>query len=155
MSVTIKCLSSNPLTLSFQVFAQLWLGFSVGPQTGLGVELVRHGGGSDHSFQAASAALGHILLRVEEHHIDFRHVQHPQRHGRAQTHWDGQCGRLYVHLQNKITAYLNDKSLKTKPLLHGILGCNWSITAFCGQNISYNETVYLSVAPGNQYPAVC
>ncbi len=105
MSVTIKCLSSNPLTLSFQVLAQLRLGFSVGPQAGLGVELVRHGGGSDHSFQAASAAFGHILLRVEEHHVDLRHVEHPQRHRRAQTHRDGQRGRLYVHLRNKITAH--------------------------------------------------
>lgn len=64
------------LTLRFQAFAQLGLGFSVGSESSLGVELVGHGGGGNHGLEAP-CALGHILLRVEENHVDFGHVEQP------------------------------------------------------------------------------
>lgn len=60
MSIAIK-----HLTLSFQALTQLRFGFSVGSQAGFRVEFVGHGGGGDNGLQAASAALGHVLLRVE------------------------------------------------------------------------------------------
>lgn len=64
------------LTLCFEAFTQLGLGLSVGSESGLGVKLVGHSGGSDHSLQTASS-LGHILLRVEEDHVNLRHVEQP------------------------------------------------------------------------------
>lgn len=76
----------HPLTLSFQVLTQFSLGFSIRSQTGLWVEFVGHGGGSNYSLQAACAPLGHILLRVEEHYIDFGHVEQSKRHRSTQTH---------------------------------------------------------------------
>lgn len=86
------------LTLRFKAFAQLRLGFSVGSESSLGVELVGHGGGGDHGLEAARP-LGHILLGVEKHHVDLRHIEQPEGHGGAQAHGDGQRGRLDVHLQ--------------------------------------------------------
>lgn len=84
-------------TLSFQTLAELRLGLSVGPQAAFRVELVGHGGCGDHSLQAA-LALGHVLLRMEEHHVHFGHVEHPQGDGGAQAHRDGQGCGLDVHL---------------------------------------------------------
>lgn len=76
----------NPLTLSFQVLTQLSLGFSIRPQASLWVEFVGHGGSSDHGLQAACAPLGHVLLRMEEHHVNFGDVEQSQRHRSTQTH---------------------------------------------------------------------
>lgn len=84
-------------TLCFQTFTQLGLCLSVGPQATFGVELVGHGGCSDHSLQAA-LALGHVLLRMKEHHVDFGHVEHSQRDWRTEAHRDGQGCGLDVHL---------------------------------------------------------
>lgn len=84
-------------TLCFQAFTKLGLGFSIGSESGLGVELIGHGGGGYHGLEA-SCALGHILLRMEENHVDLRHVEQPQGHRGAQTHRDGQSGCLDVHL---------------------------------------------------------
>lgn len=84
-------------TLCFQTFTELRLGLSVGPQASFWVELVGHGGCGDHSLQAA-LALGHVLLRMKEHHVHFGHVEHSQRDGRAQAHGDGQGCGLDVHL---------------------------------------------------------
>lgn len=67
------------LTLCFEAFAQLGLGFSVGSESGLGVELVGHGGSGNHGLEASSA-LGHILLGVEENHVDLRNVEQPKGH---------------------------------------------------------------------------
>lgn len=65
-------------TLCFKTFTEFRLGLSIGPQATFGVELVGHGGCSDHSFQAA-LALGYVLLWMEENHVDLRHVEHSQR----------------------------------------------------------------------------
>lgn len=84
-------------TLCFQTFTELRFCLSVGPQATFWVELVGHGGCGDHSLQAA-LALGHVLLRMKEHHVHFGHVEHSQRDGRAQAHGDGQGCGLDVHL---------------------------------------------------------
>lgn len=84
-------------TLCFQTFTELGLGLSVGPQAAFWVELVGHGGCGDHRLQAA-LALGHVLLRMKEHHVHFGHVEHSQRDGRAQADGDGQGCGLDVHL---------------------------------------------------------
>lgn len=97
--VLLILISMHALTLCVQAFAQLGLCLSVGSESSLGVELVGHGGGSNHRLQAA-CALRHILLGVEENHVDLGHVEEPERHGGAQTHGDGQRGGLDVHLQN-------------------------------------------------------
>lgn len=95
-----QLINVDVLTLCLQAFAQLGLGLSVGSESGLGVELVGHGGGRNHGLQAARA-LGHILLGVEQNHVHLRHVEQPEGHGGAQAHGDGQRGRLDVHLQGK------------------------------------------------------
>lgn len=59
MSIALKL-----LTLSFQALTELRFGFSVGSQARFWVEFVGHGGSGDDGLQAASAALGHVLLRV-------------------------------------------------------------------------------------------
>lgn len=86
-------------TLRFKTFTEFRLGLSVGPQAAFGVELVGHGGCSDHSLQAA-LTLGYVLLWMKENHVDLRHVEHSQRDGRAETHGDGQGCGLDVHLDN-------------------------------------------------------
>lgn len=83
--------------LCFEAFAQLGLGLSVGSESGLGVELVGHGGSGNHSLEAP-CALGHVLLRVEENHVDLGHVEQPEGHRGAQAHRDGQRGCLDIHL---------------------------------------------------------
>lgn len=65
-------------TLCFKTFTEFRLGLSVRPQAAFGVELVGHGGCSDHRLQAA-LALGYVLLWMKEYHVDFRHVEHAQR----------------------------------------------------------------------------
>ncbi len=45
------------------------------------------------------AAFGHVLLRVEDDDVDFGHVEHPQRHRRAEAERDGEGGGLDVHLE--------------------------------------------------------
>ena len=89
---------SEGITLCLQVVAELGAGLAVGPQAGFGVELVGHGGGGHHRLEAARA-LGHVLLRVQQHHVHLGHVEEPQGHGGAQAHGDGQRGGLDVHLQ--------------------------------------------------------
>lgn len=85
------------LTLCFKTFTQFRLGLSVGPQAAFGVELVWHGCCGDHCLQA-TLALGHVLLWMEEDHIDLGHVEHPQRDRRTKAYWDGQGRGLDVHL---------------------------------------------------------
>lgn len=95
-----NCSSANQATvptLCLETFAEFGLGLPVGPQASFGVELVGHGGRSDHSLQAA-LALGYILLGMEENHVDLRHVEHSQRDGRAEAHGDGQGGGLDIQL---------------------------------------------------------
>lgn len=94
------------LTLRLQAFAQLRLGLPIGSESSLGVELVGHGGGGDHGLEA-TRALGHVLLRVEENHVDLGHVEQPEGHRGTETHRDGQRGRLNVHLQGKRTTGIN------------------------------------------------
>ena len=84
-------------TLCFKTFTEFRLGLSIWPQATFGVELVGHGGCSDHSLQAA-LALGHVLLWMEENHVDLRHVEHSQRDRRTEAYGDGQSCGLDVHL---------------------------------------------------------
>lgn len=108
---TAFLISITALTLCFEAFAQLCLGFSVGSESSLGVELVGHGGCSNHGLEAA-CALGHILLGVEENHVDLRHVEQPEGHWGAQTHRDGQSGCLDVHLQEAKTKHAEYKQFR-------------------------------------------
>lgn len=85
--------------MRLEAVAQLGLGFSVGSESGLGVEFVGHGGGGEHGLEAARA-LGHVLLGVEEDHVDLGHVEQAEGHRGAQAHRDGQRGRLDVHLRD-------------------------------------------------------
>lgn len=96
------------LTLRLQAFAQFRLGLPIGSESGLGVELVGHGGGGNHGLEA-TRALGHVLLWVEENHVHLWHVEQPKRHRGTETHRDGQRGRLNVHLQDKRTTCMNTK----------------------------------------------
>lgn len=99
------------LTLCLQAFAQLGLGFSVGSESSLGVELVGHGGGSNHGLEAART-LGHVLLGVEQNHVHLRHVEQAEGHRGAQAHRDGQRGRLDVHLRGKTHVHAQHKRLR-------------------------------------------
>lgn len=76
---------SEGITLCLQVVAELRACLAVGPQAGFGVELIGHGGSSHHCLEAA-CALGHILLRVDEHHVHLGHVEEPQGHGGTQAY---------------------------------------------------------------------
>lgn len=85
------------LTVGVHVLAQLRLGLSVGPVAGLVGQAGRHGGGGDHGFEGALPLL-HVELRVEDDDVDFGHVEHPEGHGRAEVHGDGEGGGLDVEL---------------------------------------------------------
>ncbi len=86
------------LTVGLHALTKLGLHFPVGPVASLLYKFSRHGGGSDDRFEAA-LAFGHVLLRVEEDDVDFGHVEHPQRHRRAEAERDGEGGGLDVHLE--------------------------------------------------------
>lgn len=86
------------LTVGVGVLAQLCLGLPVGSVAGFVRQAGRHGGGGDHGLEGALPLL-HVELRVEDDDVDFGHVEHPEGHGRAQVHGDGQRGRLDVELK--------------------------------------------------------
>lgn len=86
------------LTVGVGVFAQLRLGLPVGSVAGFVGQSGRHGGGRDDGLEGAFPLL-HVELRVEDDDVDFGHVEHPEGHGRAQVHGDGQRGRLDVELK--------------------------------------------------------
>lgn len=106
-------------TLRFQTFAEFRLGLPVWPQGAFGVELVGHGGRGDHSLQAP-LALGHVLLRMEQHHVDLGHVEHSQGDGCTEAHRDGQGCGLDVHLQESRDTELKLALLKFSIRLCGI-----------------------------------
>ena len=100
MLQSLIIIGSSVLTVGVHVFTQLRLGLAVGPVAGLVAESGRHGGYRDNGFKRAFPLL-HVELWVEDDHVDFWHVEHPEGHGRTEVHGDGQRGRLDVELQRE------------------------------------------------------
>ena len=91
------------LTVGVDVLAQLRPGLPVGSVAGLVGEAGRHGGGRNDGLERALPLL-HVELRVEDNDVDFGHVEHPEGHGGAQVHGDGQRGGLDVQLGGGVRA---------------------------------------------------
>lgn len=93
------CCRAPVLTVGVHVLAELSLGLAVGAVAGLVGQPRGHRGRRHHGLEAALALL-HVELGVEDDDVNLGHVEHPQRHRRAQVHGDGERGGLDVELRD-------------------------------------------------------
>ena len=84
--------------VSSGVLAQLSLGLSIGPLTGLLGQTRWHCGSCDNSLEATLPLL-YVELRVEDNDVHLGHVEHAQCYWGTEVHGDGQGRCLNVQLK--------------------------------------------------------